>query len=153
VRSLSQNAQFLDQRLERRVAGLLAFLDDVVFAAFYAAIDQQASILAGELGLFPVTLASLLVVLVGVQNGLLVVLALVIAGGRRCLADVQQAREVLFDFSIADDVSRSSQNRLSLGFVLSVGRLVARADATADRGQFVANLVEFLRRQIRNDRS
>jgi len=144
VSGLTQDGQFLDQLLGGVVAVGLAFALDVALAALQTAVDQQADVLAGVLGAFPIALTSLLVVVVGVEDGLLELLALLVARRRRHFGHFLQAREFALDISIADDVLSGGQDGLGLGLLVGVGRIVASADARLDLIDFSAIGVPFL---------
>lgn len=152
VSGLSQDGQFLDQLLGGVVTIGLAFAFDVGLAALQAAIDQQADVLAGVLGAVPVALTGLLVLIVGVQDGLLELCALFVASRRGHLGDFLQAREFGLDIGIADDILGGVQDSLGLGLLLGVSGIVASADAGLDGFNFLAIRVPFLRVQGGHDR-
>jgi len=129
----------------------LAFLFDVVLAALQAAVDQQADILAGGLGLFPVALTSGFVLVVGVHDGGFVLGALIVTRRRWHFCDFLQAREFALDISIANDVLGGGQNGIGLGLFLGVGWVVAVTDASFDGIDFGAILIPFFRMQSGHD--
>jgi hypothetical protein len=151
VSGLSQDGQFLDQFLGRVVTVGLAFAFDIGLAALQTAIDQQADVLAGVLGTIPVALTGLFVLIVGVQDGLLELLALLVARRRRDLGNFLQAREFALDISIADDILGGVQDGLGLGLLLGIGGIVASGDAGLDGIDFRAISVPFLRVQGGDD--
>jgi len=144
VSGLSQDGQFLDQLLGGGVTFGLAFALDVGLAALQTAVDQQADILAGGLGAFPIALTSLLVVVVGIEDGLFELCALLVASRRGHLGDFLQAREFALDISIADDILGGGQDGFGLGLLVGIGRIVASADARLDRFDLSAIGVPFL---------
>lgn len=141
---LTQNSEFLDQLLGGVETILLAFGYDVVLAALQAAVDQQADVLAGGLGTFPVALTSLLVLVVGIQDWLLVLLAFSVAGWRWHSGNFLQAWEFGLDFSIADDVRSGVQDGFGLGLLFGISWIIALTNASADVADFSAVFVPFL---------
>lgn len=147
VGGLAQNGEFLDQFLGGGVTVGSAFRFNVVLAALQAAVDQQANILAGGLGAFPVAGTSLFVLVVGVEDGSLVLSALLVASRRWHFGNFLQAGELGLDFSVANDVLAGIQNGFSLGLLVSISRIVAIANASFDGTDFRAILIPFLRVQ------